>query len=290
MSNTKDLLVARSIPSVTGFRATYQNIGETANKGVDISINTINITTKNFQWATTMNASWQKDRIITLANGKQDDINNRWFIGRPQEVIYGFASNGMWQYSDTALLSKYSLNGNNFTPGQVRPIDQNGDNKIDGNNDQIVIGHLRPRWIVGMTNTFTYKNFELSFFIYGRLNYYFNTGGEAQTARGNQRQIDYWTENNQDAEYQKPFYSVGSGDAYSPSLGYRKASFMKIRNISASYNLPSKIVSKMHMSNLRVYFQATNPGMLFSKIDFLDMDVQSNISNRGITFGINAGF
>ncbi|MBL7738618.1 MAG: TonB-dependent receptor [Chitinophagaceae bacterium] len=289
-STTKDLLMARTIPTVTGYRATFQNIGETANKGIDISISTVNMTTKNFQWTTNLNASWQKDRIVTLSNGKQDDINNNWFIGKPLEVIYGFASNGMWQYADTALLRKFALNGNTFTPGQVRPVDQNGDNRIDANNDRTIIGHTRPRWIVGMTNSFTYKGFELSFFIYGRLNYYFNTGGEAQTARGNQRQIDYWTENNQDAEYQKPFYSVGSGDNYSAALGYKKASFLKLRNISASYNLPANVIKAMHMSSLRVYFQATNPGMLFSKIDFLDMDVASNISNRGFTFGINAGF
>ena len=205
-------------------------------------------------------------------------------------VIYGFASNGMWQYSDTALLRKYAQNGNTFTPGQVRPIDQNGDNKIDGNFDRIVIGHTRPRWIVGMTNSFTYKSLDFSFFIYGRMNYWFNQGGEAQTARGNQRQIDYWTENNQDAEYQKPFYSVASGDEYSPSLGYQKAAFLKIRNISLAYNFPGKILTKMHMSSLRLYFQAANPGMLFSKIKFMDMDVASQISNRGFTFGINAGF
>jgi len=289
-SETKDLLMARNLPTVTGFLTTIENIGQTANHGIDININTINMTTRNFQWTTNLNASWQKEKIEFLSNGKQDDILNNWFIGQPIGVIYGFASNGMWQYADTGLLRKFALNGNNFTPGQVRPIDQNGDNKIDANNDRVIIGHTRPRWIVGMTNSFTYKNFELSFFVYGRLNYWFNTGGEAQTARGNQRQIDYWTENNQDAEYQKPFYSVGSGDAYSPSLGYRKASFMKIRNISAAYNFSDKILKSMHMSNLRVYFQATNPGMIFSKIDFLDMDVASNISNRGFTFGINAGF
>lgn len=289
-SQTKDLLMARNLPTVTGFLTTIENVGQTANRGVDINISTVNMTTKNFQWTTNLTASWQKEKIVSLSNGKQDDILNNWFIGQPIGVIYGFASDGMWQYADTATLRKFALNGNNFSAGQVRPIDQNGDNKIDGNNDRTIIGHTRPRWIVGMTNSFTYKGFELSVFIYGRLNYWFNTGGEAQTARGNQRQIDYWTENNQDAEYQKPFYSVGSGDAYSPSLGYKKASFMKIRNISASYNLPANLVKTMHMSSLRVYFQATNPGMLFSKIDFLDMDVQSNISNRGFTFGINAGF
>lgn len=289
-SKTTDLLMARNIPTVTGFRATYQNIGETANRGIDININTVNIMTKSFQWTTNLNASWQRDKIVNLANGKQDDINNNWFIDQPLNVIYGFASGGIWQYADTALLAKFSANGNNFTPGNVRPVDQNGDNKIDANNDRVIVGHTRPRWIVGMTNSFSYKNFELSFFIYGRLNYWYNTGGEAQTARGNQRQINYWTDNNQNSEYQKPIYSVGSGDAYSPSLGYRKASFMKIRNISASYHFQGKTLQALRMSSLRVYFQAANPGMLFSKIKFMDMDAASIISNRGYTFGINAGF
>jgi TonB-dependent starch-binding outer membrane protein SusC len=289
-SKTKDLLLAREIPSVTGYLTTFQNIGRTENKGVDININTINWTNRNFQWTTNLNLAWQKEKIISLSNGTQPDIVNNWFPGSPIGVIYGFASTGMWQYADTALLRQYALNGNNFTPGQVRPIDQNGDNKIDGNNDRVIIGHTRPRWVVGMTNTFTYKSFELSFFIYGRLNYYFNQGGEAQTARGNQRQIDYWTENNQGAAYQKPFYSVGSGDAYSPSLGYLKASFMKIRNISASYNFNAKFLKALHMQSLRIYAQAANPGMLFSKIKFLDMDAVSAFSNRGITIGINAGF
>ena len=289
-SETNDLLFPQQLPSVTGFLTTLTNIGQTSNKGVDVTINTINMTNKDFQWTTTLNVSWQQDKLVEGATGKNDDILNNLFVGQPIRVIYGFASNGMWQYSDTALLKKYAQNGSAFTPGQVRPIDQNGDNKIDANFDRVVIGHTRPRWIVGMTNTFTYKSLDFSFFIYGRMNYWFNQGGEAQTARGNQRQIDYWTENNQDAEYQKPFYSVGSGDAYSPSLGYLKADFLKIRYVTLGYNFPSKVLNKMHMSNLRVYFQATNPGMLFSKIDFMDMDVASTISNRGYTIGINAGF
>ena len=289
-SVTDDLLFPQQLPTVTGFTTTLTNIGETNNKGVDISINTINITNKDFQWTTNLNVSWQKDKLVEGAYGKNDDILNNLFIGQPIRVIYGFASNGMWQYSDTALIRKFAQNGNTFTPGQVRPIDQNGDNRIDANFDRVVIGHTRPQWIVGMTNTFTYKGLDFSFFIYGRMNYWFNQGGEAQVARGNQRQIDYWTENNQDAEYQKPFYSVGSGDAYSPSLGYLKADFLKIRYVTLGYNFPSKILNSIHMSNLRLYFQATNPGMLFSKIDFMDMDVASTISNRGFTIGVNAGF
>ena len=289
-SETKNLIFPQQLPSVTGYLTTLANLGKTSNKGVDITINTVNVTTKDFQWTTNLNVSWQEDKLVEGAFGKNVDVLNNLFPGHPIRVMYGFASNGMWQYSDTALLKKFAQNGNTFTPGQVRPIDQNGDNKIDANYDRVIIGHTRPRWIVGMTNTFTYKGLDFSFFIYGRMNYWFNQGGEAQVARGNQRQIDYWTENNQDAEYQKPSYSVASGDVYSPSLGYLKADFLKIRYVTLGYNFPNKIVSKMHMSNLRVYFQATNPGRLFSKIDFMDMDVASTISNRGFTFGVNAGF
>lgn len=289
-SKTNDLLFLQQLPTVTGYLTTLTNIGQTSNKGIDLSINTVNVSTKHFQWTSSTNITWQKDKLVEGATGTNADVLNNLFPGQPIRVIYGFASNGMWQYADTALMRKFALNGNNFTAGQVRPIDQNGDNKIDANNDRTIIGNTTPRWVVGMTNSFTYKGFELSVFVYGRLQYMFNQGGEAQTARGNQRKINYWTDNNQNSEYQKPFYSVASGDNYSASLGYLKASFLKIRNISASYNLPAAITSKMHMSTLRAYVQVANPGMLFSQIKFMDMDAVSMFSNRGVTFGINAGF
>lgn len=292
-SKTKDLILARNIPTVTGFSSTLQNIGETKNKGIDISISTINLTTKKFQWTTTFNASWQKDEIVSLSNGKQDQINDTLFIGQPIGVIYGIKSNGLWHVSDSVEMKKFNANlpaNAPFTAGNVRPVDQNGDYKIDANNDRIIIGNSRPRWIVGMTNGFTYKNFELSIFMYGRLNYFFNTGGEAMVARASTRSVSYYTENNTNAEYQKPIYSTGTGDLYSGTLGFRKASFIKIRNISGSYTLDSKLAKRMNMSSLRLYVQATNPGMIFSKIKFMDMDLNSFTNNRGFTIGINAAF
>jgi TonB-linked SusC/RagA family outer membrane protein len=289
-SQTKDLLLSRSIPTVTGFSSTLQNIGQTANRGIDISLNTINVTTRDFQWSTTLNASWQKDEIVSLSNGKSDDINNVWFIGQPIGVIYGIQSNGLWHLSDSVEYKKFNANGSTFSAGNVRPVDRNGDYKIDANNDRVIVGYTRPRWIVGMTNSFSYKNFELSVFLYGRLNYMFNTGGEAMVARSSTRELDYYTEVNTNSKYQKPIYSTGTGDLYSSSLGFQKASFIKIRNISASYNFTGKILKAMTMSSLRAYVQVANPGMLFSKIDFLDMDVAAATNNRGFTFGINAAF
>jgi len=289
-SKTKDLLMSRSIPTVTGFSTTLQNVGQTENQGVDINLNTINLRTKDFQWTTTFNASWQKEMIVSLANGKQNDINNNWFIGQPIGVIYGIKANGLWQLSDSVEYKKFNANGTRFSAGNVKPVDQNGDYKIDANNDRVIVGYTRPKWIVGMTNGFTYKNLELSVFLYGRLNYKFNTGGEAQVARASTRSINYYTETNTNAEYQKPIYSTGSGDLYSTSLGFRQASFIKIRNISLSYNLPSDALKAMTMSSLRLYFQVANPGMLFSQIEFMDMDVAAFTYNRGFTFGINAAF
>ena len=291
-SQTRDLLMSRSVPTVTGYSTTLQNIGQTANRGIDININMVNMSTKNFQWTTTVNASWQKERIVSLATGKQDDIANSWFIGQPIGVIYGIQANGLWHVSDSVEMNKFNANlpTGKFSPGNVRPVDRNGDYKIDQNNDRAILGYTRPKWIVGMTNGFTYKNFELSIFLYGRLNYMYSTGGEAMVARASTRSLNYYTENNTNAEYQKPIYSTGTGDLYSTSLGYQKASFIKIRNISASYNLDAKLLKKLNMSNLRLYVQAANPGMLFSKIKFMDMDAVSFNYNRGFTFGINAAF
>lgn len=291
-SNTTDLLLRRSIPSVTGYTSTFDNVGETANNGIDITLTTINIRQKDLTWSTTINAAWQKDHIVTLANGKQNDIPNNWFIDQPNGVIYGFEPLGLWQSKDAAAYGAFNANGHKFYPGNVRVADLNGDNKIDANNDRKIIGWTRPRWVVGMTNTFNYKQLDLSIFLYGRLNYMFNFGGEGQSARGVQRKINYYTENNTNAEFQKPIFSAGGNalDPYSGALGYRQASFIKIRNISLGYNFDSKMFGKSGISNLRAYLQVQNPGMLYSKIKFVDMDVVGPTWNRGFTLGVNASF
>ncbi len=291
-SRTTDLIMQRSIPSVTGYTTTFANIGETANRGIDISLTTVNIKNQNFTWSTTLNASWQKDEIVSLSNGKQNDIANNWFIGQPIGIIYGYQSLGLWQKTDIDQYKLFNANGNTFTPGSVRIQDLNGDNKIDPNNDRKIIGWTRPRWVVGMTNSVSYKNFTFDIFIYGRLNYKYNYGGEVQAARSVNRVINYYNENNTNAEFQKPVFNAGgaAGDAFFSALGYLNADFLKIRNISMSYNLRGKSVAKLGMSDLRVFLQVQNPGMLTSKIKFIDMDVVGSTWNRGFTIGVNASF
>lgn len=290
-SETTDLLMQRSIPTVTGFATTFANIGKTANEGVDISITTVNVQQKDLQWSTTFNAGWQKERIVSLSNGAQDDINNNWFINQPIGVLYGFKSLGLWQVGDSSIFKQYT--SNSFSAGSVRVADLNKDNKIDPNNDRQIIGWTRPRWVLGMTNTVTFKNWDFSVFVYSRLNYMYNTGGEGQAARSMQRKIDYYTPLNPGAYFQKPIFNAGgaTGDAYFQSLGYMDASFVKVRNLSLGYTFDAnKLGKKSGISSLKAYAQVSNPGMLFSKIKHLDMDVVGPTWNRGFTLGINATF
>ena len=197
-------------------------------------------------------------------------------------------------------MAQFNTNGHRFSAGTARPVDQNGDFRIDPNDDRVIIGFTRPRWTLGLTNTFRYKNFELSALIYGRLKYTVNTGGEFQGGRYTQRYIDYYNENNKDAEYQKPVYDVAGGDPYFNILGYRSGSFLKVRTINLGYTLPKSVVERLRINNLKVYVQAKNPGRLYSGVDFLDLDTaipsQSNQTiatsawNRGFVFGLNAQF
>ena len=118
----------------------------------------------------------------------------------------------------------------------------------------------------------------------------YSYGGETEPARYVTRKVNYYTENNTNAEFQKPIFNAGGAplDPYYASLGYLNASFIKIRNISLGYNFKS--IAKAGITNLRIYAQVQNPGMLYSQIKFRDMDVVSPTWNRGFTLGINASF
>ncbi len=289
-SKTDDLLLLKTLPTVTGYVDTYENVGKTASQGIDLTLQTVNLDLDKFGWESTLNASWQDNHIVELANGTEDDINNNWFIGEQLGVVYGYESNGIWQESDAEEIARFNANGHNFSPGLSRPVDQNGDYRIDANNDRTIIGNTLPKYILGLTNTFNYGNFELSVFMYGRFGYTYYTEGEAQTGRFNQRKIDYYTETNTNSKYQKPIYTAGTGDPFATTLGYESGSFIKIRNISLGYNFSSGFAKSIGLSNIRFYVQAQNPGMIFSDVDWVDLDVNSPSWNRGFTTGLNIDF
>lgn len=288
-STTKDLLLETKIPTLTGYPRITANIGSTKNKGVDISLNTVNVLTKNFSWTTNINAAYVKEKIVELANGKTDDIANSHFIGESVGVYYGLDNAGLWQESDAEEMAKFNANGHTFQPGMVRPVDQDGNYKIDAE-DRVILGTRNPLWTFGLVNTFTYKGLELSALMYGRFKYMVEEGAEGQLGRYNQRSIDYWTPTNTGAEYQKPIYSEAGGDPYSSLLGYRKANFLKMRNISLGYNFPQETIKNLGIGNLKLYVQANNPFTIASSVDFIDLDLGGSTYNRGFIFGLDITF
>ena len=287
-SITSDLLMQVTIPSLSGYPSMMQNIGKTKNFGVDLSLNVIPIQYKDFEWTSSINAAYQKEKIEELANGKNDMVDNRWFIGESINVLYDFEVDGIWKEEDAAEMAKWNENGNKFKVGMVKPVDQNGDYKLDANDDKVILGSRTPRWTLGWSNTFTWRGLELGIELYGRFGYMISTGGESQTGQFQQRQIDYWTPENKNAEWQMPIY--GSGDSYAGLLGYKDASFLKLRNISLGYNIPKNICNKMGISSVKVYVQGKNLGNVYSSIDYIDLDLGTSYYNRGVTFGLNVGF
>ncbi len=288
-SSTKDLLMAMSIPSLTGYPSMMANIGKTSNKGIEVTLNTLPIQTKDFTWSSNLNFALQKDQIDELSNGKEDDINNAWFIGESIAVHFGYEADGIWQEEDAAEMAKFNENGHKFTAGSVKPVDQDGDYKITAD-DRVILGNKNPRLTAGWTNTISWKGLELTLELQGRFKYMVSTGGEGQLGMYQQREIDYWRPDNTGADWQKPVYSTAGGDSYSSLLGFKDASFIKVRNLSLGYNFNRKLIEKLGLSNLKIYVQGKNLGMLYSSIDFMDLDTGATYYNRGITFGLQVDF
>ena len=288
-SKTKDLLLAMTVPSLSGYPSMMANIGQTKNKGMELTLNTIPVLTKDFMWQSNLNFAWQKDEIVELANGKEDDIANAWFIGESIAVFYGYDNDGLWQESDAAEMAKFNENGHKFSAGNVKPVDQNGDYKIDAD-DRVILGNVNPRLTAGWTNTFTWKGLELTLELMGRFKYMVNAGGEGQLGMYQQREISYWTPNNTGADWQKPIYNQSGGDPYSSLLGFKDASFVKIRNLSLGYNFDRALCKSIGINGAKVYIQGRNLGMLCSSIDFMDLDTGATYYNRGFTVGLNVEF
>jgi len=216
-------------------------------------------------------------------------IDNTWFIGQSISVYYGLESNGLWKASEQDEMDKFNANGHTFKAGMVKPVDRDTNYVIDSK-DRTILGNQMPTWTLGFNNTFTYKNFELSFMLFGRFGYMISTGGEGQLGMYQQRQIDYWTPENTDAEWQKPIYSQSGGDPYSGLLGYRDASFLKLRNVSLGYNLPAKTCKAIGIQNMKIYAQAKNLGTIYSTVDWIDLDLGTSTFNRGWVIGLELGF
>lgn len=315
-TNTTDLLAPQPLPTSTGFGGFITNIGETRNRGIELTLGTTNIDRGGFVWTTDIIFNKNTEAIIELANGKVSDIAAGRFIGQPLTVFFDLKKIGIWQKEQADEAAKYG-----DKVGQIRIEDiagrdgagklvQGPDGKINADDRQI-LGSAVPNFVVGMTNRFTYKGFDMSFFLYARAGQFirsrFHNDNNSLAGRYNNLNINYWTPNNPTNEFPQPVVTQ-EFPKYNSSLLYFDGSFIKVRNINLGYNFPSSIASKMKMESLRVFTSIQQPFIFAeyrSKYKGIDPetyvdgeqgvgggDVNANVAPaiRTITIGLNVKF
>lgn len=295
VANTYDILLDKSPNSVTGYGNITINAGETRNKGIEVQLSTINVEAKDFRWTSDITFTKNRTEIVSLASGPKDDIANNWFIGQPISVRYDYKKIGIWQTADAAEMAVFNGNGSTYKAGDIRVEDVNNDGRIDANNDRQIIGHTDPDWTAGFINTFNYKNFELSAFVYSRWGQTVDGGAVDMQGQFVHRKVNYWTPTNPSNEYPTANYNNGGQPIHYSAMNYQDGSFVKLRYVSLGYNLPQDIVEKSGMSKLKLYAQIINP-YLYSKTSYLDADSSyagggaSSVTTRSFVLGLNVAF
>ena len=291
---THGMIFTVTLPSASGFTSTTENLGQINNQGFDLTLNTVNINKRDFSWRSTVNLGYNRNTIIELQNGKEDMLSSGLFIGYPTSVTYGYETYGLWHDTpeDRAEMALFKEKGNQtYHPGMTKVKDQNGDYKIDANNDRVILGHNTPLYTLGFNNSLRWKNLSLEIFMYGRFDYFTRTGNSANTA-WTTRMYDYYTDDNPNARYGRPSFNIESSeDTYA---GYQiqipHAGWLKVRQISLGYFLPQNFVKKMGLSSVRMTAQLKNPFSVYDAAFWTDSDAGSASVNRGLVFGLNIGF
>lgn len=288
--NTTDLLLNRQLPVVSGYTSVLTNVGRTKNRGLEISLSTINIDTKDFTWSTDFTYSTNKEEIVELYNGTEDDISNSWFIGYPVTTYYDYKKIGIWQNTeeDLAEMAKFNANGHSFTPGKLRVQDLNGDYKITADEDRMILGSRNPKHILDLSNNVRYKSLDFNIVAYSTLGGMLRNGTRYnhQSYRNNSVKIDYWTKNNPTNAFPQPNRNYDNID-YESSLYYEKADFLRIKTITLGYILPTKLLSKAAISKCRIYATIENP-FVFTNYTGVDPEGATTVVGSGTSRSYSA--
>ncbi|MFV0506655.1 MAG: SusC/RagA family TonB-linked outer membrane protein [Bacteroidales bacterium] len=252
--DAKDLIMKRQLPQTSGWSEIWDNVGWVRNQGIEIALNTVNIEKGDFSWTTSIIFDTNRNEIMELYGGKEDDIANKWFIGKAIKSNYDYVFDGVWQLGEEKKAAKYGQ-----TPGQIKVKDLNNDGAIDATNDKAIIGQRTPKWNGSITNTFNYRGFDFSFYVYTSQGMQMQ-GKDVQsfqTLQGNFNSMDiaYWTPENPTNKFGQP---GNTGRYFSQSL-YRDVSFLRVGNISLGYSIPKHILKRLNLKQLRVYATMNNP-------------------------------
>ena len=271
-NKTRDLLLQRSLPIITGYSRIYDNIGKTSNTGLEISLNTRNIEANGFRWESGIVFGTNKNKIVDLYGDKKDDLGQRWFIGQPISVIYDYRLQGVWQEGEDP-----SGQDPGAKPGDLKFADLNHDGKITPDADKEVIGNPNPKWTGGLTNTFHYKNLHLNVFIQTAQGATRNnpdlTYADETGRRNTPADVGYWTAENKSNTRPSLAYKNVRGYGFASD-----ASYTRIKDVTLSYVFSPALLQRLKLGGLTVYASGRN---LHTFTNWVGWDPEASYSSRG---------
>lgn len=266
---TSDLLWSVNLPKESGYITSLTNVGVLDNRGVEFSINTVNVNTSFFQWTTNLNITYNNNVVVELYDGKLD-VDKWIFVGHSLNEIYTLKSNGIWQLNEAGEAAQYGcVPGDRKIVDQIDPTTGVADGKINGD-DRVFCGQSTPPVYGGMTNTFTFGDektgiFDITVFMNFSAGYMINNSllryENAYNTWGNMSvnyYKNYWTLDRPSNKYPAP--RIGSpylnGDG--TDANYQKGDYLRIKNVELGYSLPFRLLEKGKISSLRIYASVQN--------------------------------
>ncbi|MEI3790761.1 MULTISPECIES: SusC/RagA family TonB-linked outer membrane protein [unclassified Chryseobacterium] len=290
VTKTEQLLLSKGLPSSSGLGSVTENVGASENKGFEISLNgTIFNNPDGFSWEVGGNLYANRNKITALASGTDRNEGNLWFVGHNINALYDYQYIGLWQHGDP-YLSVLEPGGN---VGMIKVLYTGGYNadgtptRAIGPADRQIID-TNPDFMGGFNTRLAYKNIDLSVVgafqkggvlistLYGSSGYLNRLSG-----RGNNVDVDYWTEENPDVRYPKPGGMMsGDNPKYGSTLGLFDGSYVKIRTITLGYNFNKNTLDDLGVSSLRLYVTVQNP-FVFGSPYYRESGMDPEPNSRG---------
>ena len=282
LKNTYDLLLQATMPSSTGYESAMMNVGSMRNSGWEFSLETVNINTKNFQWTTSFNIAFNRNKVTALTNGQQSLLSTvNWDqrfntqypyitqVGKPSGMMYGYIYEGTYKadefdgnYLKDGVPYVSTYNRSEIRPGDPKYRDVNGDGIID-DNDRTIIGCGQPIHTGGFGNSFYFHGFDVNIF------FSWSYGNDILNANRLIFENGSISSLNQFASYVGRFDINDNPDSDIPRIGangtflyssrvVEDGSFFRLRNVSIGYTLPRRALRRLHLDTMRIYLSADN--------------------------------
>lgn len=296
IKNTSNILIGLPVPMEYGFAKPNVNIGKVQNRGWELELHW-NDKIGSVNYGVQANISNNKNEVKDLA-GTGPWKEGYTDVGLPMNSIYGYEALGFFQSEEEVASSPFQNIKNK--PGDIKYKDQNGDNKIDGD-DRVILGDRAPHYLFGLRLNAEWKGFDISVFFQGVGKKDYIMGGPgvqplSDSGKGPvfEHQLDYWTEDNPNATYPRILDNVQGSFNYATSDFWKiNAGYLRMKNLQLGYNFSNSLIKNTGFSNLRVFFSASN---LFTIDDFVPgYDPESGNAysyplSRTYSFGLNVQF